>query len=206
MAGFGRNFRSIGIAFFCVATLFASSFEAQARRSDGRFPSVTQFCGDRVCGWVEPGAFRTRAGRHAKTLRKIGRGHPAISRETGSTSRGRPREAQTYRAAFKTRILAHPPGCHWVAFCGCGAVHRLKEAYGVVVRNPRSLWLASNWLRFPRSEAAPGMVAVRPGHVFVIEKVVAPGLVLAYDANSGGHLTRLHLRPLAGFSVRNPRG
>jgi hypothetical protein len=28
--------------------------------------------------------------------------------------------------------------------------------------------------------------------------------VLAYDPNSGRHQTRLHVRSLAGYSVRNP--
>jgi hypothetical protein len=48
------------------------------------------------------------------------------------------------------------------------------------------------------------MVAVRSGHVFVILEVVRTGLVLAWDANSGDHKTRVHLRRLAGFSVRDP--
>ncbi len=70
----------------------------------------------------------------------------------------------------------------------------------------RELWLAANWFKFPRAQPAPGMVAVRKHHVFVIREVRAPGLVLAYDANSGGRKTRLHLRRLAGYTVVNPRG
>jgi hypothetical protein len=70
----------------------------------------------------------------------------------------------------------------------------------------RSLWLAANWLRFPRAAPAPGMVAARRGHVFVIRRVLGGGKVLAYDANSGGHKTRLHVRSLAGFAVVNPNG
>ena len=56
--------------------------------------------------------------------------------------------------------------------------------------------------------AGPGMVAVRRHHVFVIREVVdaVRHIVLAYDPNSGGHKTRLHLRSLAGYSVRDPHG
>jgi hypothetical protein len=44
------------------------------------------------------------------------------------------------------------------------------------------------------------MVAARRHHVFVIKRVLGGGRVLAYDANSGGHKTRLHVRSLAGLS------
>lgn len=97
-------------------------------------------------------------------------------------------------------ILPHPPGCPRRAFCGCGAA---VEVFG---RPIRSLWLAANWLRYPRADPAPGMVAARRGHVFVIKQVLGNGQVLAYDANSGGRRTRLHVRSLAGFVVVNPHG
>ena len=97
-------------------------------------------------------------------------------------------------------ILPHPPGCPRRAFCGCGAA---VEVFG---RPIRSLWLAARWLDFPRASPAPGMVAARRGHVFVIKQVLGNGQVLAYDANSGGRRTRLHVRSLTGFAVVNPHG
>lgn len=97
-------------------------------------------------------------------------------------------------------LLPHPAGCPRRAFCGCGAA---VEVFG---RPVRDLFLAANWFRFPPSTPAPGRVAVRRHHVFVIKQVLGAGLVLAYDANSGGRQTRLHVRSLAGFSVRDPRG
>lgn len=97
------------------------------------------------------------------------------------------------------RIVSHPAGCPRVAFCGCGVARSLGL-------RDRSLWLARNWLRFPRATPAPGMVAARSGHVFKILAVLKPGLVMAYDPNSGGHQTRIHVRRLAGFSVVNPNG
>jgi hypothetical protein len=108
--------------------------------------------------------------------------------------------AQNVYQARQATILPHPAGCPRRAFCGCGAA---VEVFG---RPIRSLWLAANWLRFPRASPAPGMVAARRGHVFVIRQVLGGGRVLAYDANSGGRKTRLHVRSLAGFVVVDPSG
>lgn len=96
-------------------------------------------------------------------------------------------------------ILPHPSGCPRRAFCGCGAA---VEVFG----SPRrDLWLAAAWLRFPAAQPGPGMVAARRGHVMVIRQYLGNGKALVYDANSGRGQTRLHVRSLAGFSIRNPR-
>lgn len=100
----------------------------------------------------------------------------------------------------EVQILPHPVGCPARLFCGCGVS---IEVFG---RSIRGLWLSTNWFKFPRAEPAPGMVAVRRGHVFSIREVRGPGLVLAYDPNSGGRKTRLHLRRLAGYVIVNPHG
>ncbi|MBW7968012.1 hypothetical protein [Bradyrhizobium sp. BR 10289] len=96
-------------------------------------------------------------------------------------------------------IGGRPAGCP-SSFCGCGAAIRV---FGHVVPE---LNLASNWLRFPRASPAPGMVAARRGHVFVLEQHLGGDMWMAYDANSGGHATRLHARSLRGYTVVNPRG
>ena len=106
----------------------------------------------------------------------------------------------TIRQSGIAQILPHPPGCPYRAFCGCGAA---LEVFGQHVRN---LWLARNWFAFPRAEPAPGMVAVRRHHVFVIKAVLGNGVVMAYDANSGGRKTRLHPRSTAGYVIVNPHG
>lgn len=108
--------------------------------------------------------------------------------------------------ALQPQIVAHPDGCPQRLFCGCGAAKRLKEVWGIIVEKPRELWLAANWGRFPKARPAPGMIAYRRGHVFVIEADLGGGRVYAYDANSGGHKTRIHVRSLAGYRVVNPRG
>lgn len=144
---------------------------------------------------------------------KIDSVSPRVSREARRIARGQrieqampfgsaiyPPETQRSFLQRGATILPHPPGCPRRAFCGCGAA---VEVFGKPIR---SLWLAARWLDFPRAAPAPGMVAARRGHVFVIKQVLGSGKVLAYDANSGGRRTRLHVRSLAGFVVVNPHG
>jgi hypothetical protein len=102
-------------------------------------------------------------------------------------------------AAGPATVVAHPAGCPSRAFCGCGAAVRV---FGSPVRN---LWLAASWYRFPRAAPAPGMVAVRKHHVFVLEASLGSGLWQVYDANSGRHMTRIHARSIAGYTIVNPR-
>jgi hypothetical protein len=49
------------------------------------------------------------------------------------------------------------------------------------------------------------MVAVRRHHVFVLEQQVRGDQWLTYDANSGRHLTRVHVRSIEGYTIVNPR-
>lgn len=119
-------------------------------------------------------------------------GYPSTP-EAGSALRRR-------RYASGGTILPHPGGCPRIAFCGCGAA---IEVFG---RPVRELWLAANWFRFPPASPAAGMVAVRRHHVMVIREYRGDGMALVYDANSGGHLTRLHVVSLRGYSIRNPHG
>lgn len=98
----------------------------------------------------------------------------------------------------RSEIVPHPAGCPRRAFCGCGAAVRV---FGSPVR---SLWLAANWFRFPRSGPASGMVAVRRHHVFVLEAHLGGDVWQVYDANSGGRATRIHARSIAGYAIVNP--
>ena len=94
--------------------------------------------------------------------------------------------------------LPHPAGCPRVAFCGCGAA---VEVFGRPVRN---LWLARNWYAFRRDAPAPGNVAVRPHHVFVLRQNMGGGMWLVADHNGGHRRSWLHVRSLAGYSIVNP--
>lgn len=97
-------------------------------------------------------------------------------------------------------IVGHPAECPRRAFCGCGAS---VEVFGHSVRE---LWLAANWFRFPRARAAPGMVAVRRHHVFVLRSHVSENTWLVFDANSGRGATRVHERSISGHTIVNPHG
>lgn len=103
-------------------------------------------------------------------------------------------------AAPRRTILPHPSGCPRRLFCGCGAAVRV---FGTPVRH---LWVAANWLRFPRSAPSPGMAAARRGHVFILESHVAGNFWLVTDHNSGGGRSRLHVRSISGFTIVNPHG
>lgn len=95
-------------------------------------------------------------------------------------------------------IVSHPKGCPKRAFCGCGAS---VEIFG---RPVRDLFLARNWFRFPRTSPAPGTVAVRRHHVFVLKSHVQGSVWMVYDANSGGRKTRMHQRSISGWAIVNP--
>jgi hypothetical protein len=105
----------------------------------------------------------------------------------------------TMKRDHTSELMPHPAGCPARAFCGCGAAVKI---FGAPIR---SLWLAANWYKFPRTNLAPGTVAVRSHHVFVVEQVLGNGMVLAYDANSGGHATREHVRSVSGYTIVQPR-
>lgn len=110
----------------------------------------------------------------------------------------KPQLAVAAQITHQSTVVANPEGCPRTAFCGCGAALRV---FGHQVRR---LWLAANWFGFPRAAPAPGMVAVRRHHVFVLETQLERGLWLVYDANSGRHLTRVHVRSIAGYTIVNP--
>jgi len=95
-------------------------------------------------------------------------------------------------------IGGRPAGCPH-AFCGCEASLFL---FGRIIPE---LNLASNWRRFPRTSPAPGMAAVRSGHVMILQHQVAGNVWSVHDGNSGNHLTREHSRSIAGYTIVNPR-
>ena len=100
-----------------------------------------------------------------------------------------------------TQIIARgaPAGCPFRRFCGCA----LAKYLGI---SDKRLNLAWNWARlFPRrSHPAPGLAAVRHGHVMYIEAAAGDGQWLIRDYNSGGGLSRLHVRSVRGFVFVDP--
>lgn len=98
-----------------------------------------------------------------------------------------------------TVIGSRPEDCPH-AYCGCG----LRKYLGL---SDKRLNLASNWRKlFPRADGpAAGVAAVRSGHVMYIEASAGDGQWLVRDYNSGGGLSRLHVRDVRGYTFVNPR-
>lgn len=102
--------------------------------------------------------------------------------------------------AKASEIQPHPAGCPGRLFCGCGtSLYLLGKAVAA-----GGLAVAANWLGFPKSSCAPRMAAARRGHVFAIISCLPGNKALAYDPNSGGRKTRIHVRSLNGYTVVNP--
>ena len=105
------------------------------------------------------------------------------------------------RAADEGAVIGgRPDGCPH-AYCGCG----LRKYLGLT---DTRLNLASNWARLFPHEAAPrpGLAAVRSGHVMYIESTAGNGQWVIRDYNSGGGLSRVHVRDLRGYVFVNPHG
>lgn len=181
-----NTLRLIGVLLF--VSLLVSPAEARKQATAAHPDCNILF----PCLDVAPSA---RGERVVKAMGGFGTAKPVYERRSEITHQ-RPRQA---REQVAQTIVAHPAGCPARLFCGCGVAVRLLGS------PVRSLWLARAWFKFPRAEPAPGMAAVRRGHVFAIEQVLGNGKVLAYDPNSGRHLTRIHVRSLSGYTVVNPR-
>jgi hypothetical protein len=108
---------------------------------------------------------------------------------------------RAYAMAEAAQIIGSRPSDCPHSYCGCG----LRKYLGL---DDKRLNLASNWARlFPR-ESGPraGLAAVRSGHVMYIESAAANGQWLVRDYNSGGGLSRVHVRDVRGYVFVNPRG
>lgn len=106
----------------------------------------------------------------------------------------------TVVTADATVIGRRPEGCPH-RYCGCEA-----SLYLFGEMRP-DLNLAANWKRkFPRAAPAPGMAAARSGHVMVLISHASGDEWLVHDGNSGGGLTRQHVRSIRGYTVVDPHG
>lgn len=94
-------------------------------------------------------------------------------------------------------IGGRPAGCPH-RYCGCG----LRKYLGI---DDTSLNLAWNWARkFQRTTAAPGMAAVRRGHVMLLVEHVGGTRYIVRDYNGGRGLSYIHERDVRGFVFVDP--
>jgi hypothetical protein len=106
---------------------------------------------------------------------------------------------RTFAMVDTGTIIGSRPGDCPHAYCGCG----LRKYLGLAdVR----FNLASNWARLLPREAGPraGVAAVRNHHVMYIESAAGDGQWLVRDYNSGGGLSRMHVRDVRGYVFVNP--
>lgn len=97
------------------------------------------------------------------------------------------------------RIVGRRPhGCP-ARYCGCAMSLRI---FGRII--PK-LNLAANWMGFPRTHAAPDVVAVRRHHVMQLLRHVSGDRWLTYDPNSGHGRTRIHVRSVRGCVFVDPK-
>jgi hypothetical protein len=117
-----------------------------------------------------------------------------------SEAQPEPRRVRTARYSGSEHVVGgHPTGCPR-EFCGCEASLYL---YGEI--RPE-LNLAANWMwKFPHASPAPGMAAARPGHVMVLVKHIDGDDWFVHDGNSGGGLTRDHVRSIRGYTIVDPQ-
>lgn len=125
---------------------------------------------------------------------------PSTKRLRTADHSRRSREASPSPPEGQMAYLPHPAGCPARAFCACGASVRI---FG---RSIRELWPVVAWKRFAAAEPASGNVAIekRRSHLFVLEQHVSGSDWLVSDYNSGGHLSRRHVRDISGLLVVNP--
>jgi hypothetical protein len=134
--------------------------------------------------------------RHYRHVSRVHDVRDAMAMTPGMTMMTSPGATMT---SSERVVGRRPAGCP-NAFCGCEAsLYR----FGHVIPE---LNLASNWRRFPRAAPAPGMAAVRSGHVMILQAQVGNGVWTVHDGNSGGHVTREHARSLAGYTIVDPSG
>jgi hypothetical protein len=114
-------------------------------------------------------------------------------------SRTRTRESAATDPNGNTIVIGgRPAGCPH-QYCGCEAS---RYVFGEV--RPE-LNLASNWIKnFARTSPASGMVAARASHVMVLMQQVDGDNWLVHDGNSGGGLTRRHVRSISGYVIVDP--
>jgi hypothetical protein len=124
---------------------------------------------------------------------------PAATQRT-KTSRVAGRNGVAVATVDEGQIIGSRPDDCPHAYCGCG----LRKYLGL---SDKRLNLASNWAKlFPRAGGpAAGVAAVRSGHVMLIESAAGDGQWLVRDYNSGGGLSRLHVRDVRGYTFVNPR-
>lgn len=179
-----------------IASITAAATSADARPNNRQSAQQAQVtCDQRGCS-DSPTAVAARKASHSTSG---ARARTPATNEAYTARAEQRRMSQVDANGNSVIVGGRPPGCPH-RFCGCAAS---LYVFGEI---RKELNLAANWVRkFPRAQAAPGMVAARPGHVFVLMSHVEGNKWMVHDGNSGGGKTRRHVRSIAGYTIVNPR-
>jgi hypothetical protein len=179
--------RLVGLCILCLGLANCASSSKLASQTDHKKRTATA---------------AAEAGPTHKLQRKV---HSAIAcDDRGCSESAKLRADAVARASYASVdwgmvVGGRPDGCPH-AYCGC-------EASRYVFGKARpELYLASNWMKFPRSRPAPGMAAVRNHHVMVLMSHAGGNDWLVHDGNAGEGKTREHVMSLDGYVVVNPTG
>jgi hypothetical protein len=173
--------RPWSVALLALPLLAAASSAGATPRHSHRATQAVIVCNERGCSDRVPAVAADAAVGSAAT--------PRVHRQ----------RAHLDANGNEVVIGRRPAGCPY-EFCGCEASIYL---FG---RVRRDLNLASNWIKaFDRTAPAAGMVAARNHHVMVLMRHVDGNDWLVHDGNSGGHLTREHVRSIRGYVIVDPR-
>lgn len=180
------------LAALCVLTISSPASARHHRPAQAVVTCNHQGCSDRANYQYKDTYAAPKQPHHVRSYTVRGTVTITITRRNVRAS-NRPLDANA-----NVTYLPHPSGCPRIAFCACGAA---VEIFGYA---KRALWPAVAWLRFPRSAPAPGTVAVRSHHVFVLREHVSGSIWMTADYNSGGHRSRLHAQSIAGYTIVRP--
>lgn len=126
-------------------------------------------------------------------------GDPRFSRNSSQQVTHRGRTFQTEATIVGGRSQACVSAARGRRTCGCELSIKL---FGKIIPD---LMLAWNWTKkFASTVPGSGVVAVRPGHVLLVQNHVRGTVYQVWDPNSGGGQTRVHERDLAGWRFVNP--
>lgn len=190
----------VALGLYVLVGMLAGCTQANARPSSS---PVTHFCGDRVCA----GEVQVFARKSKRASRKIVRHREPVMAAYPIVQDG-PRypihEAPMGRrintapvASYDVAVIGgRPSGCPH-RYCGCG----LRKYLGI---EDVRLNLARNWARiFQRTSPRVGAAVVWRSHVALIVGGSHGAWVLR-DYNSGGGLSRIHTRSIAGAVFVDP--
>jgi hypothetical protein len=214
--------RRLAVVAIALACMIATPAFARHQQRQDASRQVTQFCGDRVCGYIDTAADRHVAGAHARATREARRhpsdigvrrasiapaeqsipefraGNSAIAAAAERYVGSAPSVAQLRSWAHETGIGSWSWGQH--VFCALGVNKVLND---VGIRGSGSFKASSfrHWGQHTY-DPQPGDIAVVGSYHVAIVVARTPSSVMVVSFNDSGHAIRRVEYPLRGVQYR----